>query len=178
MLQFLISHLPYQNGRLSCIFESNQNFAAKLRRVLVVQCLKTQKHILRFFWPNTQFVFQWSFLFIDAAPGTFGRLLFLSVWATSKTHKKVAKRFSANTKNKKNHFLTIYGTKRKFFATIRPFSLLQNLARPTRCPSHEVHYRHFHTVKIRTVSVQTWKRQEPIFWTFLGPRRNFFWKVQ
>ena len=43
MPQFSVSHHPSWNGQLSCKFERYQSIAAKVPRVLVVQCLRTPK---------------------------------------------------------------------------------------------------------------------------------------
>ena len=43
MPQFSVSHHPSWNGQLSCKFERYQSIAAKLPRLLVVQCLRTPK---------------------------------------------------------------------------------------------------------------------------------------
>ena len=95
----LFAQLLQSNRKLSCKFERNQNNSGKIRRVSAVQCLKTPKtHFLKFFWPKTQFLSFQSRLFSVATPSASNKAGHLWVGASSKTHKKTAKRFSADIK--------------------------------------------------------------------------------
>ena len=74
-------------------------------------------------------------------------------------------------------FFDVFWWETLFFATKKPFSLVQHLVRPIKRLYREFYYHRIHTVKSRTVLVQTWKPQQPNFWKFLGPIRIFSLKI-
>ena len=102
MHQVLISRLPKKKGWRSCKFERNRSIAAKIPRVFMVQCLKTPKtHSTEDFWREKRNFFPYKFAFCNVAtPGASNGAFVLWDSLSSKTHKKITKRLSADMKVK------------------------------------------------------------------------------
>ena len=71
-------------------------------------------------------------------------------------------------------FLTFFGQKRKIFPHKVIFMLSQHLVHLIWRLDFDVELHLSHTVKFRSLLVQTWKPMKPIFLTFFGPKRKLF----